>query len=83
MSRPDRKEAIVRALMDTPPPPVPPGLYPAAVRRGGRMLRRRKALGRFLWASLCVAALVLVVWLSVTRPWVEPPSQVTPPLQGW
>lgn len=84
MSQYDRKENAVRDLLDHgTPPSVPAELYEEAVRRGGRMLRRRRALRRLLWLLLLVVAVAFVVWASVEQPWVEPPSETTPPLTRW
>ncbi|MFE9019983.1 hypothetical protein ACFYNL_15610 [Streptomyces sp. NPDC007808] len=78
-----QREAAARRLMDRTPPPVPPDLYPEAVRRGGRMLRRRTAVVRLMWLVLFAASVAFVVWAVLARPWVEPPSETTPPLTGW
>ncbi|MGP4045021.1 hypothetical protein [Streptomyces sp. 2A115] len=78
-----RKEADVRRILETPQPPVPPDLYTDVVRRGGRMLRRRRAARRLMWLLLLAALVAFVVWASVAQPWVEPPSETTPPLTGW
>jgi ferric-dicitrate binding protein FerR (iron transport regulator) len=78
-----QREAAVRRLLETAPPVVPPDLYARAVRRGGRMLRRRRALLRLLWLVLCAAAVAFAVWAATVHPWVEPPSDTTPPLTGW
>ncbi len=82
MSMRDR-EAAVRRMLERTPPRVPPGLYGDAVRHGGRVLRRRTAARRLLWLVLLAAAVAFVVWASTARPWVEPPSDITPPLTGW
>jgi len=82
VSRRDR-EAAARHLMEGTPPPVPPDLYVEVVRRGSRMLRRRRAVRRLLWLLLCVAVVVFAVWAATVQPWVEPPSETTPPLTGW
>ncbi|MEW2162618.1 hypothetical protein AB0912_06415 [Streptomyces sp. NPDC007084] len=82
MNLPER-EAAVRRLLERTAPVVPPDLYGEAVRRGGRMLRRRRAARRVLWAVLCAAAVVFVIWAVTVHPWVEPPSQTTPPLSDW
>ncbi|MGW3665579.1 hypothetical protein [Streptomyces sp. NPDC005141] len=82
MNLPER-EAAVRRMLEQTPPPVPHDLYGEAVRRGGRMLRRRTAARRLLWLLLCTAAVAFVVWATMARPWVEPPSETTPPLTGW
>ncbi|BBC33356.1 hypothetical protein SGFS_046500 [Streptomyces graminofaciens] len=78
-----QREAAVRRLLEGTPPPVPPELYPEAVRRGNRMLRRRTAARRLLWLVLLAAVIAFVVWASTARPWVEPPSETTPPVTGW
>ncbi|MFF4748757.1 hypothetical protein ACWD5R_02590 [Streptomyces sp. NPDC002514] len=82
MNRPER-EAAARRIMERVPPPVPPDLYPEAVRRGRRELRRRTAARRLLWLVLCAGAVAFAVWAVTARPWVEPPSRTTPPLTGW
>ncbi|MEU6219469.1 hypothetical protein ABZ845_18410 [Streptomyces sp. NPDC047022] len=82
MRVPDR-DAMVRRMLEQTPPTVPPDLYPEAVRRGIRMLRRGTATRRVLWLALLAAALAFVIWASVARPWVEPPSTTTPPVSDW
>ncbi|MCX4764635.1 hypothetical protein OG562_27455 [Streptomyces sp. NBC_01275] len=82
MNRPQR-EAAVRQLMDGTAPHVPPDLYADVVRRGGRLLRRRTFARRLLWLLLFAATVAFVVWAVIAQPWVEPPSQTTPPLTGW
>ncbi|MBC9728397.1 hypothetical protein [Streptomyces sp. TRM68367] len=82
MSRLDR-DAAVRRILEEGAPSVPPELCAQAVRRGGRMLRRRVIARRLMWLLLCAAAVAFVVWAVMTRPWVEPPSETTPPLTGW
>jgi ferric-dicitrate binding protein FerR (iron transport regulator) len=82
MSRLDR-EAAVRRILEEATPPVPPALYAEAVRRGGRILRRRTVARRLLWLLLFAATVAFVVWAVMARPWVEPPSDTTPPLTGW
>ncbi|MFI9648622.1 hypothetical protein ACIHAA_20260 [Streptomyces sp. NPDC052040] len=82
MNLPER-EAAVRRLLERTPPPVPSGLHAEAVRRGGRMRRRRAAARRLLWLALLAAAVAFLVWASVARPWVEPPSTTTPPISDW
>ncbi|MFJ3666043.1 hypothetical protein ACIPSE_06285 [Streptomyces sp. NPDC090106] len=82
MNRPER-EAAVRRIMDRTPPPVPPQLYEEAVRRGGRMLRRERAARRVLWFLLVAAGVAFLVWALTVQPWVEPPSETTPPVTGW
>ncbi|MET7680279.1 hypothetical protein [Streptomyces sp. NPDC005423] len=82
MNRPQR-EAAVRRLMGLRPPQVPPELYGDVVRRGARMLRRRRIARRLLWMVLCTAAVAFTVWALTARPWVEPPSETTPPVTNW
>ncbi|MFI9826570.1 hypothetical protein ACIHIX_02685 [Streptomyces sp. NPDC051913] len=82
MNRPER-EAAVRRIMDQAPPPVPPELHAEVVRRGARMLRRRRAARRVMWFLLFAASVAFIVWAVLARPWVEPPSQTTPPLTDW
>ncbi|MDQ0599310.1 cell division septal protein FtsQ [Streptomyces canus] len=82
MNRPER-EAAVRRIMEQAHPPVPPELHAEVVRRGGRMLRRRRAALRLMWFLMFAASVAFVVWAVTARPWVEPPSETTPPLTGW
>ena len=82
MNRTDQ-EAAVRQILDRPAPAVPAELHADAVRRGGRILRRRTVAVRLLWLLLFAATVAFVVWASMARPWVEPPSETTPPLTGW
>ncbi|MEU8591541.1 hypothetical protein AB0C59_31775 [Streptomyces sp. NPDC048664] len=77
------REALVRGMLERTPPPVPSDLYPEVVRRGGRIRRRATAARRLLWLALLAAALAFVIWASVARPWVEPPSTTTPPVSDW
>ncbi|WP_327748435.1 hypothetical protein [Streptomyces europaeiscabiei] len=77
------REAAVRQILERRPAQVPPDLCAAAVRRGGRMLRRRTAARHLMWLVLAAAVVAFLVWASMTRPWVEPPSQTTPPMTGW
>ncbi|MFI9152178.1 hypothetical protein [Streptomyces sp. NPDC053367] len=82
MSRADR-EAAARRVMERTPPPVPPELYADAVRLGSRLLHRQVVVRRLLWVLLCVAVVAFTVWAVTVQPWVEPPSETTPPLEGW
>jgi ferric-dicitrate binding protein FerR (iron transport regulator) len=77
------REAAVRRMLERTPPAVPPDLYGDVLRHGRRMLRRRTAARRLMWLVLLAAALAFAVWASMTHPWVEPPSDTTPPLTGW
>ncbi|MGH1555909.1 hypothetical protein ACRAWF_41055 [Streptomyces sp. L7] len=82
MNRPER-EAAVRRIMEGTPPQVPPELYADVVRRGGRMLRRRRTARRLMWVLMCAAVVAFTVWALMVHPWVEPPSETTPPLTNW
>lgn len=84
MSQQERREAVVRELLDAGGPAVvPPGLHEDAVRRGARMLRRRTVARRLLWLLLLAAVVAFAVWAAEVQPWVEPPSRTTPPLTRW
>ncbi|MEU9732350.1 hypothetical protein [Streptomyces sp. NPDC048002] len=82
MNRSER-EAAARRIMERTAPVVPPDLHAEAVRRGGRLLRRRRAARRLLWTLAFVAVVVFAVWALSVQPWVEPPSETTPPLTDW
>ncbi|WP_030233066.1 MULTISPECIES: hypothetical protein [unclassified Streptomyces] len=77
------REAAIRRLMEQAPRPVPSEIHSEAVRRGGRMLRRRALARRVLWLLVFAAVVAFTVWALTARPWVEPPSETTPPLTGW
>ncbi|WP_338782744.1 hypothetical protein [Streptomyces sp. DG1A-41] len=79
----DREAAVRRLLEQASSPSVPPEIHTEAVRRGGRMLRRRTVARRLLWLLVFAAAVAFTVWALSARPWVEPPSDTTPPLTGW
>ncbi|MFD5011416.1 hypothetical protein ACF063_11790 [Streptomyces chartreusis] len=78
-----QREAAARQIMERTPPPVPPELYPEVVRRGGHLLRRRRITLRLTYLLLFAATVAFVVWALMAHPWVEPPSETTPPLTGW
>ncbi|MZE72969.1 hypothetical protein [Streptomyces sp. SID5789] len=78
-----RREDAARRIMEQSPPRVPPELYADAVRRGDRMLRRRAVARRAMWLLLCAAVVAFTVWALTVQPWVEPPSETTPPVTGW
>ncbi|MFR9800131.1 hypothetical protein ACL02U_30190 [Streptomyces sp. MS06] len=77
------REAAARRIMEETRPRVPVDLCADAVRRGNRMLRRRTAARRLLWLLLCAAVVAFTVWALTVRPWVEPPSETTPPVADW
>ncbi|WP_329463363.1 hypothetical protein [Streptomyces sp. NBC_01431] len=79
----DRKAAEVRRLLEAGAHPVVPAeLAARAVELGLRMLHRRRVVRRALWLLLAAAAIAFLVWASMARPWVVPPSTVTPPVEG-
>ncbi|MDN0195407.1 hypothetical protein [Streptomyces sp. S.PNR 29] len=78
-----QRQASVRRILEEGAARVPPELYADAVRRGGRMLRRRTLARRLMWLLLFAATVAFVVWAVTARPWVETPSETTPPLTGW
>ncbi|MGW3913676.1 hypothetical protein ACWEBX_19465 [Streptomyces sp. NPDC005070] len=83
MNLSEREAAVRRMLEQAPGPVVPPDLYGEVVRRGRRVQRRARAVRGLLWLALLAAAVVFAVWAATARPWVEPPSDTTPPLTGW
>jgi len=83
MSARSNRELTVRRMMEGPTLVVPPEVTADALRRGGRLLRRRRAMRRAMWTLLCAGAVAFTVWAILTHPWVEPPSQTTPPVTGW
>ena len=83
MNGPERKEVEVRRMMDGPHPVVPAGLGPLAAEQGVRLLRRRRALRRVWLVLLLVAVIAFTAWATVAEPWTAPPSDTTPPLEGW
>ncbi|MEU3609957.1 hypothetical protein AB0E83_31640 [Streptomyces sp. NPDC035033] len=82
MSRYGDKEAAVRRLLDTPHPPLPPGLGADAAARGARVRRRERALRRTGAVLAALAALGFAVWAAEARPWEVPPAATTPPFAG-
>ncbi|MBT2365020.1 hypothetical protein J7E88_06730 [Streptomyces sp. ISL-10] len=83
MSGADRKENEVRRMMEGPQPVVPADLAVRAAAHGSRLVRRHRALRRAAWLLIVAAALAFVVWATVSQPWLVPPSQTTPPLEGF
>ncbi|MEU2063092.1 hypothetical protein [Streptomyces sp. NPDC013455] len=82
MNRSER-EAAVRRIMEQGTVAVPPELCADAVRHGDRLLRRWRLVRRVLWLLAWAAAVAFAVWAADAHPWVEPPSQTTPPVTGW
>ncbi|WP_416971965.1 hypothetical protein [Streptomyces sp. 4F14] len=83
MSGRSNREAIVRRTMEGPVLVVPADVLKEAVRRGGRLLWWRRLARRVMWTLLVVGAVAFAVWACVAQPWVEPPSETTPPVVGW
>ena len=83
MSGKNREAAARRLLEQAPSRSVPPEIHAEAVRRGSRMLRRRTVARRLVWLLMFAAAVAFAVWALTARPWVEPPSNTTPPLTSW
>ncbi|GGX24694.1 hypothetical protein GCM10010353_44660 [Streptomyces chryseus] len=79
----DRKQDEVRRMLETAHPPVPADLGTRAAERGARLLRRRRLARRLLWLLLALAAVTFAVWAVLEQPWVVPPSEIAPPLEGW
>ncbi|MFF9621778.1 hypothetical protein [Streptomyces griseosporeus] len=77
------REAAARRIMERVQPVPPPDLHEAVVRRGSRLLRRRTAMRRLLWLLLLAGVVAFTVWALTAQPWVEPPSETTPPLMDW
>ncbi|MFG2403624.1 hypothetical protein ACGFR8_04650 [Streptomyces brevispora] len=83
MSGTGRREDEVRRMLEGPHPQVPADLAERAVERGGRLLRRRRAL-RVLGLLVLIAALAaFTAWAVSVQPWQSPPAETTPPLGGW
>ncbi|SCF96105.1 hypothetical protein [Streptomyces sp. Ncost-T10-10d] len=83
MSRSSNREDEVRRMLDGPHPQVPADLAQRAAERGGRLLRRHR-LARTLVLLVAFAAVVaFTVWAVAAQPWQLPPSETTPPLNGW
>ncbi|MFB8084156.1 hypothetical protein [Streptomyces sp. NPDC055992] len=83
MSGTGRREDQVRRMLEGPHPQVPADLAERAAERGGRLLRRRRALRRLGMLAVVAAVTVLMVWALLVRPWEAPPAGTTPPLDGW
>jgi len=76
---PNRRDAEVRRLLDTPHPVVPLDLAARARARGRRIVRRRRAVHTVLWALLFAATVTGVV-LAILA-WPNHPTP-TPPHDG-
>ena len=83
MSRHDRKEDEVRRMLESHHPQVPADLATRAAEQGTRLLRRHLLVRRVGWVLLVAAVIAFAVWASVAEPWVTPPTETTPPLEGW
>ncbi|MEV4998147.1 hypothetical protein [Streptomyces niveus] len=83
MSGHSRKEDEVRRMLDLPHPKVPVGLTARASAHGARLLNRRRTWRLLLWLLVTVAVVAFTVWASAAEPWTVPPSDMTPPLEGW
>lgn len=83
MSLPDRKEDEVRRMLEGPHPAVSPDLAAHAAIRGRRMLTRQRAVRAAGWALLLALIVAFAVWAALAQPWIAPPADTTPPLDGW
>ncbi|MFE3586211.1 hypothetical protein ACFXOY_01675 [Streptomyces niveus] len=83
MSGHSRKEDEVRRMLDLPHPKVPVDLTALASAHGARLLNRRRTWRLLLWLLVTVAVVAFTVWASAAEPWTVPPSDMTPPLEGW
>ncbi|MFE3121525.1 hypothetical protein [Streptomyces niveus] len=83
MSGHSRKEDEVRRMLDLPHPKVPVDLTARASAHGARLLNRRRTWRLLLWLLVTVAVVAFTVWASAAEPWTVPPSDTTPPLEGW
>lgn len=70
-------------MLDGAHPPVPADLAERAVERGGRLLRRQRALRLLGLVALIAAVAAFTVWAVLVQPWQVPPAETTPPLGGW
>lgn len=80
---PDRRTREVARTLKGPYPQVPADLALRAGERGARLLRRRRALNRLFVCVLWAVVIVFTVWAATSHPWVAPPADTTPPLEGW
>ena len=59
------------------------GSLAGAPKHHERLLRLHRAAVLLMWVLLGAAAVAFTVWAITAQPWVEPPSETTPPLTGW
>ncbi|WP_327369516.1 hypothetical protein [Streptomyces sp. NBC_01217] len=83
MSRSSGREDEVRRMLDGPHPQVPADLARRAAERGARLLRRRRFARRLMLLVAFAAVVAFMVWVVAAHPWQLPPSETTPPLDGW
>jgi ferric-dicitrate binding protein FerR (iron transport regulator) len=84
MSARKQKEDEVRLLLEqVPHPPVPADLLVRATVRGIRRQRRRRVVRRVLWVLAVLVFVAFLVWASIVEPWLAPPADSTPPLEGF
>jgi hypothetical protein len=69
---PNRRDDEVRRLLDTPHPLVPVDLGARALRRGRRIVRRRRAVHAVLWVLVFAAAVAGIVLAVVFWPHSAP-----------
>lgn len=70
-------------LDGAPQPVVPPDLTERAMAQGRVLAARRRWLRRAGWSLLLAAVAALTLWAVVTQSWAAPPTDTTPPLEGW
>ncbi|MFE4333432.1 hypothetical protein ACFRQM_29605 [Streptomyces sp. NPDC056831] len=83
MSRSSRREDEVRRMLDGRHPQVPADLAQRATERGGRLLHRRRFARRLVLLVAFAAVVAFTVWAVAAQPWQLPPTETTPPLDGW
>ncbi|MFE3899971.1 hypothetical protein ACFXPY_06265 [Streptomyces sp. NPDC059153] len=83
MSRSSNREDEVRRMLDGPHPQVPADLAQRAAERGGRLLRRRRFARTLVLLVAFAAVVAFTVWAVASQPWQLPPTETTPPLNGW
>ncbi|MFG2624029.1 hypothetical protein [Streptomyces sp. NPDC048473] len=83
MSRSGSREDEVRRMLDGPHPQVPADLAERAAERGGRLLHRLRFARRLMMLVAFAAVVAFTVWAVAAQPWQLPPTETTPPLDGW